>query len=221
MKKAYLDVLKFSDLFTDFSNIEIQNFLKEDQISIKSFKAQNIIHLELEACTYLDFILEGKVIIQQIDINGNLLTMTEFSAGENIGGNVLFSRANFYPMTIIALTDVTIMQFSKSIVLKFCQTNQNFLENFLMSLSDKSFILTQKIKVLSTKSIREMCIDFIANEYKKQNQNPIILPLSKKALSEKLGIQRTSLSRVLTQLQSEGLIEYSGRSIKILKKWYG
>ncbi|GAU76641.1 Crp/Fnr family transcriptional regulator [Fusibacter sp. 3D3] len=218
MKNTYLDVLKSSNLFTGFSTAQLETIIKRDQVSIKSFKAHNIIHLELETCTHLDFILEGKVIIQQIDINGNLLTMTEFSAGDNIGGNVLFSQANFYPMTIIALTDVVIMQFSKSIVLKFCQTNQSFLENFLMSLSDKSFILTQKIKVLSTKSIREMCLDFIENEFKKQNQNPIMLPLSKKALSEKLGIQRTSLSRVLTQLQLEGYIEYSGRSIKILKK---
>ena len=59
-----------------------------------------------------------------------------------------------------------------------------------------------------------MC--YLDYERKKQNSNIIKLGITKKALAEKIGVQRTSLSRELAKMRNEGLIKFDAVSIKIL-----
>ncbi|MEA4939555.1 MAG: helix-turn-helix domain-containing protein, partial [Christensenella sp.] len=44
----------------------------------------------------------------------------------------------------------------------------------------------------------------------------IKLEITKKALAERIGVQRTSLSRELTKMRDEGLIDFDSESIKVL-----
>ncbi len=76
----------------------------------------------------------------------------------------MFSHKNFYPMIVLARTDVTILHLKRDLVLKLCQNNYNFLINFLASLSDKTLILADRIKTLSFKSLRKSIIDFLIYE---------------------------------------------------------
>lgn len=59
-----------------------------------------------------------------------------------------------------------------------------------------------------------MC--YLNYERKKQNSNIIKLGITKKALAEKIGVQRTSLSRELAKMRDEGLIKFDAESIEIL-----
>ena len=119
-------------------------------------------------------------------------------------------------MTILAKTDVTIIHLKKDLILKFCQSNVNFLTNFLESLSDKTLILADRIRTLSFKSLRKSIIDFLIYESYAQKSNKVKLGVTKKNLAEKFGVQRTSLSRELNKMREDGLIEYDLYSITIL-----
>src|SRR5690606_34224767 len=115
----------------------------------------SIIHFESEKCNYWDIILKGQVFVQKFDEKGNVLTITEFKVGDNIGGNLLFSSYPYYPMSVIAKSDTEVLHIAKDFVLQLCHISQNFLVNFLTCISDKTTILTNKIKSISMKSIRE------------------------------------------------------------------
>jgi len=43
--------------------------------------------------------------------------------------------------------------------------------------------------------------------------------MSKTALAEHLGVQRTSLSRELQYMKQEGLIDFNGRNITLFLDW--
>jgi CRP-like cAMP-binding protein len=47
----------------------------------------------------MDIILEGRVSVQKIDEDGNILKINVFSGGDILGANLLFSSRNSYPMT--------------------------------------------------------------------------------------------------------------------------
>jgi len=117
---------------------------------------------------------------------------------------------------VLSKTEVTILHIKKDLILKLCQSDTTFLIKFLQSLSDKTLILTDKIKTLSLKSIRQCIVDFLLYEKYVQKNNVIILTLTKKQLAEKFGVQRPSLSRELNNMRKEGLIEYDPYSITIL-----
>ena len=65
------------------------------------------------------------------------------------------------------------------------------------------------------KSIKESIIEFLNYEYYSQKSKEIKLNMTKKELAERLGIQRTSLSRELNKMKKDGLIDYDAHSITI------
>lgn len=212
----FIHILEHIDLFKELSIQNIQNLFTKDSYDIKNYKKNSVIYFQNEKCTTFDIVLKGTVSIQGIDDKGNYLSISNFTIGNVLGGNLLFSHRNFYPMMVLSKTTVTILHIKKDLILKLCQTNTTFLNNFLQSLSDKTLILTDKIKTLSFKSIRQCIIDFLIYESYVQKSNKIKLELTKKDLAEKFGVQRTSLSRELNKMRKSGLIAYDAHSITIL-----
>lgn len=210
-----IQVLRLTSLFKGLSYNELLSFCQNKKYKITEYKKNGIIHFESEKCMSLDIILEGEIIVQKIDEKGNVLTITQFDNGDNIGGNLLFSNYPFYPMSIIAKTNCTLLHINGDAVLDLCQNNKEFLLEFIKCISDKTSILTSKIKSISLKSIRESIIDFLKYEYISQKNATIELKITKKDLAERLGIQRTSLSRELNKMRNDGLICYDAHSITI------
>ncbi|MGH4117598.1 Crp/Fnr family transcriptional regulator [Clostridium sp.] len=213
---TYIPLLKKFDLFKDLSFEDLNHLFTKDLYEIKNYKKNSVIYFQNEKCTRFDIILKGTILVQKIDSNGNALTISDFTIGDVLGGNLLFSHKNFYPMTIIAKTDTIILHIKKDLILKLCQTNVVFLNNLLESISDKTLILTDKIKSLSMKTIRQCIIDFLIYESFSQSSNTIKLKYTKKELAEKFGIQRPSLSRELNKMKKDGLIKYDTHSITII-----
>ncbi|MGI6776461.1 MAG: Crp/Fnr family transcriptional regulator [Acetivibrionales bacterium] len=213
--KDYLSFLRLTELFNGFSTEELINLFKAHNYIITKYTKDSIIHFESEKCNHWDIILKGQVFVQKIDEKGNVLIVAEFKIGDNIGGNLLFSKYPYYPMSVIAKSDTQILHIPKDLVLQLCQTNQDFLAKFLACISDKTAILTSKIKSISMKSIRESIIEFLNYEYYTQKNIEIKLSMTKKELAERLGIQRTSLSRELNKMKKDGLVDYDAHSITI------
>lgn len=211
----YISILKLTGLFDDFSTEKLIDLFEKNSYIISQYKKNSIIHFESEICEVLDIVLKGQIIIQKIDQKGNVLTITEFRTSDTIGGNLLFSNHPYYPMSILAKTDVEVLHIKKNLIMQLCQKSESFLISFLSSISDKTAILTNKIKSISMKSIRESIIHFLNIEYYTQKNSEINLNMTKKELAEKLGIQRTSLSRELNKMKKDGLIDYNAHTILI------
>jgi CRP-like cAMP-binding protein len=163
----------------------------------------------------MDIILEGRVSVQKIDEDGNILKINVFSGGDILGANLLFSSRNSYPMTVVSESNTVILHIYKELILELSQTNLRFMIGLMTVISDRTLLLTDKIDAISLKTIRQRIIDFLRYEYYLQKSNILQLNISKKDLAERLGIQRTSLSRELNKMRRDGLLEYNARTITL------
>lgn len=213
--KTYIPLLTDLSLFKNFSEDDFFNLFNEDNYSIVSYGRKNLIYLQNEICKSFDIILVGTVLIQNIDENGNILSVTSFGIGESLGGNLILSDNNTYPMSVISKNYTTLLKLKQDLVLDLCQKDKNFLIEFIKSISNRSFILGNKLKTITMKTIRQQIIDYLTYQYHKQNSLRIILNMSKKEWSEKLGVHRPSLSRELSKMKREGLIDYDRNSVTI------
>lgn len=211
----YINFLLGIPLFNVFENAELYTLLERESL-IQSFTSNQIIYLQNEKAYTMDIILGGSVNIQNIDEKGNILSIAVLEAGDMLGGNLIFSDKNEYPMTIIAKSDVKLLRIRKNTILDLCQTNKDFLVNLLSIFSDKALVLTSKIHSLSKKTIREKIMEFLSFEINRQKSNTVILPLSKKELSERFGVERPSLQRELRKMKEEDIIDYDARTITLL-----
>jgi CRP-like cAMP-binding protein len=213
--KDFLDTIRLTSLFSSFEHEELIDIFKKDKYRIIEYKKNSIIHFQNEKCRTLDIILIGCVDIQKIEQNGNVLTVCTIKTGDVMGANLIFAHNNDYPMTVLSKTDTLILHIKKELILDLCQRNKSFLIEFLHLVSDKTLVLTHKLKSVTMKTIRQRLIEFLAYEYYLQKSPIIKLEMSKKELAERFGTQRPSLSRELSKMKRDGLIEYDSRSITI------
>jgi CRP-like cAMP-binding protein len=95
--------------------------------------------------------------------------------------------------------------------------NSLILNNYLNTISTRAQFLSQKLKFLSFKTIRQKIAHFLLEKAGDRLQT-IEIPQSQTQLAEMFGVTRPSLARALGEMSQEGLIETKRRSIKILDK---
>ena len=183
---------------------------------LQNLQIKAVVHFEGDLCTNLDIILLGRVALERIDAAGNVMIVGEFQRDDIFGGNLLFSRNPVYPMTVVAREATKILEIKKDALFGILSLNQEFLLTYLEFVSDNALTLGEKIKHEIKKSIRESIIEYLKTESIKQNSRSIVIKTTKKALAERIGVQRTSLSRELAKMKRCGLINISKRSIDIL-----
>ena len=191
------------DLIKSIKPEEIESYLSEGSCKITQYGKNNIVHFVGEVCSKLEIILSGKVVIERIDESGNLMTIAEFFGGDVLGGNLMFSKNPYYPMTVTAKEATLILEINKDRLFSLFSDNHEFLKSYLEYVSDHTVILGDRIKHYVNRTIRESILSYLDYECKKQNSNIIKLNLTKKALAERIGVQRTSLSRELAKMRAE------------------
>ena len=211
-------LLNESILLRELKSEEIKVYLREGQFKLASYKKNTVIHFEGEPCTKLEIILSGKIAVEHLDEAGGLLTIAEFFSDDLLGGNLLFSRNPCYTMTVTVQQPSVILEINKELLFKLFLESPSFLRLYLEQVSDNSTILGYKIKHYVNRTIRESMMSFLKHESERQNSKKIKLKISKKALAEKIGVQRTSLSRELAKMKKDGLIAFDSESITILSK---
>jgi CRP-like cAMP-binding protein len=213
--RNYLEAIRKLDLFEHFSEEELRGLFNGRNHEVREFEKNQVIYLQNEVCQTLDIILDGKVSVQRIEEDGHLLRIETFSGGSILGANLIFSTRNVYPMTVVSETNTMIIRMQKDLVLELGKTNMGFMAGLLKVISDRTLVLTDKINTISPRSIRKKIIDFLLEEYRLQGAVVIVLGISKRELAERLGMQRTSLSRELARMKTDGILSYDARTITI------
>ncbi len=211
------DLIRRLTFFDSLSDDELRTHQKNGNFKIGTYKKNVVVHIEGEPCHNLEIILSGKIVIERIDKSGNLLTVSEFNPDDIIGGSLLYSKHPRYPMTVSTQLPTKILEMESEFLFNSLLHNSALLRTYLELISDHATILGNTIKHYVKTSIRESLLSYLRYESKNQNSKTIKLPLTKKALAEKIGVQRTSLSRELAKLKKEGFIEFNRDSISLLK----
>jgi CRP-like cAMP-binding protein len=218
--KSYLDVMKRVGLIKTIETEKIELFLNEGSFKITEYAKNNIVHFTGEACSRLEIILLGSVAIERIDESGSLMSIAEFFSGDILGGNLMFSKNPYYPMTVTAKLHSVILEINKNVLFKLFAGNLDFLKSYLEYVSDHTAILGDKIKHYVNTTIRESVMSYLDYESKKQNGKVIKLGITKKALAEKIGVQRTSLSRELAKMRDDGLIKFDSGYVELTEEFF-
>ncbi len=203
-------------LLKEIDEDDIRLYLENGQFKILSYNKNAVVHLENDLCDKLEIILSGQVVVDRLDESGGILTISEFFEDDILGGNLLFSRVPYYPMTITTKKATTILQIEKDVIFKHCRENGEFLRTFLEYISDHTKMLSFKLKQHVNRTIRERLMIYLQFESKKKKTNKIKLNMSKKELAERMGVQRTSLSRELAKMKKDCLIDFDTETITIL-----
>lgn len=212
----YLISLKNSDLFDYISLDNIESLLDSLNYNLESYNSNDIIAIEGNDCSSLGIILEGNIEIHKVFPSGKVVTINNFKSGDVFGEAILFSNENKYPTNVISSSESIVMYINKKELIKLMASNNDILNNFLSILSNRILMLRDRISNLSLDTLRKKISNIILLEYKKQKRLLIILPFSRKQMAEILNIPRPSLSRELSNMKADKIINFKKNKIHIL-----
>jgi CRP-like cAMP-binding protein len=206
-----------ADIFKGMPTDEIPLFLSQGNYTLKRYHKNEVIAYTGESCEYLYILISGSLRAEMFDFTGKVLKIEDIIAPRAIASGFLFGKNNTFPVNVVANEDVQILSIPKVSVLDHLKTNELFLTNFLNNISDYIYFLSQRIYFLSFKTIREKIAQYLLN-LSSPDKSQIILPKSLTRLSEYFGVTRPSLSRVLGELEKDGIIHTDHGKIGILNR---
>ena len=156
-------------------------------------------------------VLDGEIECSYQDEAFNKFNMNHFGAGELFGEAMACAGIDVSPMQVIAVSECAVMFLDLRVLYESESPYQTqLLGNLLRILAAKNIFLNQKVRILSTKSLRDKITAYLRTLPSDKNGR-VSLPFSKTALAEFLCVNWTALSRELSRMQSEGIISMNGR----------
>ncbi|MDD4324499.1 MAG: Crp/Fnr family transcriptional regulator [Eubacteriales bacterium] len=205
-----------SPLLSKLPQEVIREHLRSGAFRIERYAKDSVVFLEGERCDSLKIILSGGLDVDNIDEEGELLTISAFDFGCGIGGDLIFLDEANFQMTVSTNEDSILLSIGRETLFELLSVYPDFLRQYLRFTGTHAFRLNDKIKTFSRHSLRENLLLYLERERNLQQSDRIVLPTTKKALAEQLGVQRTSLSRELAKMRDNGLVEYDARTITLL-----
>ena len=201
------NALTINKLFQNFTNQEINQFLVSSQYKTRVYQSEQVIAMEGEAMTEIGLVLDGVIEVQKNYPFGKTVIINQLQTGDIFGEVAIFSNQHTYPSTIFSSTNARIMFINKEHIVKICLQNEKFLKNILQLLSAKILTLDHQLRILSGETIRQKISFYLLEQYQRQNTLRIPVILSRQKMAEQFGITRPSLSRELSRMKHEGLID--------------
>lgn len=205
--------LKIFEGLNDNELIEINKYL----LPQKNYKSKEIIFNIGDPVNYFGILLEGQVDLSIEDAFGNKTILSKLTAPALFAESVLIKEVEEIPLSVVAMTDVKIIFFDyKSYKSKNLSSKDKVQENLIKILANKNLFMRDKLNLLSLSTSREKILYFLSTEARKRHSKYFTIDFNISELAQFLNLNRSSLSRELSKLKKEGLIDYDKKTFRIL-----
>jgi len=210
------------------SHLTIENqdeFLNNLKCSFKSYHKNQLIIRQGDICDALHLLTVGSVKTEMITESGNVMGIETIHAPRPLAPAFLFSDNNHFPVDVTTLEKVEIMRIPKSEIVRVMMTNVDFMQQFLKLNSNRTQFLTNRLQLLSIKTIKGKIAHYLLDQIK-NDVKTFVMNKNQTELADFFGVARPSLARSLAELVDDGIIsihkkEYTILDIKRLREQIG
>jgi CRP-like cAMP-binding protein len=212
-----LAILAQSPVFRGISPEDLGQLFQQIHYQVKSYPKGELVVIAGEICDRLLIVQEGSVKAEMTDYSGKTIKIEDMTAPWPLATAFLFGSENKFPVTVSATSDARLVSIPKAEFVKLLQLNALILNNYLNTISTRAQFLSQKLKFLSFKTIKQKIAHYLLDLAGERLQT-VEITQSQGQLAEMFGVTRPSLARTLGEMCQEGLIETDRRYIKIIDK---
>ncbi|MFZ3127934.1 MAG: Crp/Fnr family transcriptional regulator [Rhodoferax sp.] len=185
---------------------------------LKVAKGEMLFHRG-DPCDGFWVVLSGQIKLSVGSEQGMEKVIEILGPGRTFGEAVMFMDMN-YVVSSQALADSVVLHVLKSTVFAELERNPMFARKMLSGLSRRLHGLIRDVESYSMRSGTERVIGFLTRIDSSENDNDsnastITLPASKVTIASRLNLTPEYFSRILHDLAAAGLIEVSGKTIRV------
>ena len=213
--------LEKSPLFQGIQYEEYLRMLTCFQAVQKSFRADDLIYdFSNSGNNAVGIIERGNAALIRIDEEGVSTVMEDLGAGGVFGRTLAFAGSGYDSLEVVCRTPCDVLFIDYPHILKRCENaclhHSLLVQNMLRLMSGKAQGLSERVDVLSRRSIREKLLCYFRQLAEKEDGQNFQLPFSLSTLADYIATDRSAMMRELKKLKEEELIVSDGRKFTLL-----
>ena len=198
--------MELSPLFRDISYEEYRRMMDCFQAVQRSFRADDLMY-DFAApgggSSTVGIVERGEASLIRIDEDGVSTVLEELGPGS----------------VLVCRTDCDVIFIDYFHILKRCERacshHSILVQNMLRLIADKAQRLSERVDVLSRRSIREKLLCYFRQLSEKAGGPTFTLPFSLSVLADYIATDRSAMMRELKRLKEEGVLRSEGRRITL------
>ena len=190
---------------------EIEKCLSELDSHEKTFRKNSYILRAGDATNLMGIVMSGSVTVESNDIWGNRTILSIVEKGQVFAETYALLHDEIMLVDVRANESCRILFLSiKNIFKKSSKESwkDKFLKNLLMVSSRKNLHLSGRSFHTSPKSCRGRILSYLNSVSLRERSTEFDIPFNRQQLADYLNLERTNMSKELSKMQNEGIIEY-------------
>ena len=167
----------------------------------------------------LGVLTDGAAVIERVDGKGERTILEHLEPGGVFGEMMMFRSAVDNSVMVRCAAPCCVSFLRSEAVLRRCEhacaCHSRLVENLFRLVTDKATSLSERVEVLSRRSIREKLLRYFELQAAKNAGGTFSLPFSLSALADYISTDRSAMMRELKKMRQEMLVTVSGRRITL------
>lgn len=213
-----LPLLQTTSLFTGIEADALRVLLGELGAVIRSYGRGEALVQAGAANRRVGVVLTGGIEAYRPAPGGARVPIAQMGPG-GVFGDVLGGSSLDSPVTVVAASgcEVLLIPYDRLLLSDGSAAHQRALQNLVRTISDKYFLLSRRVDLLVLKSLRAKVCAYLLSEAEQQGSLTFSIPYSRIQLADYLNCDRSALSRELSLMQRDGLLDTYRSSFKLLQ----
>jgi CRP/FNR family cyclic AMP-dependent transcriptional regulator len=210
-------VLRRAPIFAGLTEAEMHSLGR--RVSKRHFQRGELLFSEGDTCQGLFLVVNGKIRIFKTSAAGREQVLSNEGPGSSFAELPVFDGGN-YPASASALEDADVLFISRKDFQSFCREHPDVALKVIAIVGSRLRRLVGIIEDLSFTTVRQRLISLVIRLAQSTGTGSpdgirLELPEGHQGLAAELGTVRELISRNLSRLQAEGLIEVEGRKLVV------
>lgn len=165
-------------------------------------------------------VLSGYAHSVKRDASGRMIIIALLQKGSVFGVLVAASQDCASPVSVEAQDHVSalLIPFDRIITRceKACPQHDRLLRNYVRIVAEKGLELHERLACLLKPTVRDKIMAYLTQTAREQKSRLFVVPLNRNAMAEYLNVERSALSRELSNMKRDELIDYHLNRFKLL-----
>ena len=203
-----MDILSKNILFRGMSARETEMILASASHTEKSYGPREVIVHQGDIIENIGILLEGSAVGKKYTPEGEEIVVSHIGVN-NIFGDVLSGAIGFSsPVTVQATHHCRVLFINyQQLLFSDNPATHKVLQNIIQNISRKYFAQNKRMDILMLKSVRSKILSYLEWQKAVHGKNEFDIDLDRRLLADFLGVERSALSRELSRMKKEGLID--------------
>ena len=219
--RKYTELLEKCMLFRNMAETRLFDALKLLHAEYKTYRKGMFLHHAGEPLRKFGFVLSGAVQAMTDDPDGNRMIMANVIPGGTFGESLCYLKISDSPTYIRASENTEILWLSLSELYGEPAPQEELARDlrrrFTAMLAERALTMNRRIQVLSNITIRDKLITFFTHAANHAGSRSFTISMTRDDLAAYIGANRSAMSRELSKMRDEGLIEFNRNHFRIIK----